>query len=106
MTTTLVLRAEQNPLWLCFEPWATEHTVAPNTAVVLKFDSPTPVEFTHHGHGMTFVSFGKHPDILAEDGQPIEIYSDTMPEAPTELAEGFRMIMDVVPPRPSWGTDN
>jgi hypothetical protein len=102
--TTLLIRSEQNPLWLCFEPWATEHTVPPNTAVVLKFDGA--VEFTHHTYGITFVSFGKHPDILAENGDPIEIYSDTMPEALAELAEGFRTIMSIVPPRPVWGADN
>ncbi|MBP2325506.1 hypothetical protein JOF56_005891 [Kibdelosporangium banguiense] len=104
--TTLLLRTEQNPLWLCFEPWGTEHTIAPNTAVLLEFYSPTPVELTHHTDGITFVSFGRHPDIRAENGDPVEIYSDTMPESPIELAEGFRMIMGIVPPRPSWGSDN
>jgi hypothetical protein len=101
-----MLRAEQNPLWLCLEPWGTEHTVPPNTAVVLVFDNPTPVEFTHHSDGITFVSFGKHPDILTEGGEPIEIYSDSMPEASLAMAEGFRMIMGIVPPRPKWGSDN
>jgi hypothetical protein len=99
MTTTFTMRSDENPLWLCFEPWGTEHTFAAGTAVVLKFDDLAPVELTHHDVGITFVSLGRHPDIFSENGEPLEIYSDTMPEIPGDLPlEGFRFIMDLMPP--------
>jgi hypothetical protein len=101
MTTALTLRAGPQPLWLCFEPWATEYTVAPNTAVVIKFDRQTPIELAHHPNGITFISFGCHPDIWSADGEPVEIFSEFMPETPSGLgAEAFRPIMTAVPPTP------
>jgi hypothetical protein len=62
--------------------WATEYTVPPGTAVVIHFNNETPVELTHHGNGITFMSFGRHPDIWSEDSRPLEIFSDTMPRTP------------------------
>jgi hypothetical protein len=98
VTTELTIRTEQRSLWLCFEPWANEYTVPPHTAVVIHFPS-APLELTHHPDGIIFISFGRHPDIWSHDGQPLEIFSDVMPETPPGVAEdavGF--IIDAVPP--------
>jgi hypothetical protein len=97
MTTELTVRTEERSLWLCFEPWANEYTVAPHTAVVVRFPSPQ-VELTHHPDGIVFLSFGRHPDIWSQDGQPLEIFSDVMPETPGALAAAFRRIISIVPP--------
>lgn len=78
MTTSLTVRADEQPVWLCFEPWASE--------------------LTHHVEGITFLSFGRHPDIWSEDGEPLDIYSDSMPETPEGPMSVFRFIMKAVPP--------
>ncbi len=102
MKTTLTFRAGPRPLPLCFEPWATEFTVEPQTAVLIEFDSEVaPVEVAHHPDGVTFLSFGRHPDVFGEEGEPLQILSDTMPETPSEVPiDAFRAIMALVaPPR-------
>ena len=98
MTTELTIRTEQRSLWLCFEPWANEYTVPPHTVVVVHFPSP-PIELTHQHDGIIFMSFGRHPDIRSQDGQPVEIFSDIMPETPPGIAESaFRSVISAVPP--------
>lgn len=95
----LTVRAEQQSLWLCFEPWATEHTLLPGAAVVIRFGDGIPVEITHQRDGMIFFSLGAHPDLYAEDGSALEIYSEWMPDTPTELsAEMFRTVLGLMPP--------
>jgi hypothetical protein len=95
----LVVRAEQQSLWLCFEPWATEYTLLPGTTVVVRFGDEIPLEVTHHSDGMTFFSLGPHPDLYAEDGTAVEIFSEHLPETPPELsAEMFRTVMELMPP--------
>ncbi|TWP46481.1 hypothetical protein FKR81_35545 [Lentzea tibetensis] len=99
MSTNLVLRADQQSLWLCFEPWATEYTALPGTTIVIRFHNETPVEVAHHRDGMTFFTLGRHPDLYAEDGTPVEIYSEYLPETPKGVPiSGFRFIMEAVPP--------
>jgi hypothetical protein len=97
MTTKLTIRTNDRSLWLCFEPWATEHTVPPDTAIVIHFPTET-YELTHHPDGITFLSFGQHPDLWTEDDTPVEIYSAFMPETPNVPVESFRNIMTWVPP--------
>ncbi|GAA4528066.1 hypothetical protein [Amycolatopsis samaneae] len=98
MTTELTIRAERRSLWLCFEPWANEYTVPPHTAVVVRFPG-LPVELTHHPDGITFLSFGRHPDIWSQDGRPLEIFSNHMPETPPDVAEeAVRRVIGAVPP--------
>lgn len=95
----LVVRAEEQSLWLCFEPWATEYTLLPGAAVVVRFGDEIPVEVVHHRDGMTFFSMGPHPDLYAEDGTALEIYSEYLPPTPPELsAEMFRAVVDLMPP--------
>jgi hypothetical protein len=98
VTTSLTVRAGQQPVWLCFEPWATEYTVAPGTAAVIRFPDDPPAELTHHIEGITFLSFGRHPDIWSEDGRPIEVYSDTAPKTPAISMSALRFVMEAVPP--------
>lgn len=98
MLTSLTVRADEQPVWLCFEPWASEYTVAPGDAVVVKFPDGPPAELTHHFEGITFLSFGRHPDIWSEDGEPLEIYSDSMPETPEVSLTALRFIMKAAPP--------
>jgi hypothetical protein len=98
VTTSLTVRANEQPVWLCFEPWASEYTVAPGGAVVVKFLDGPPVELTHYPEGITFLSFGRHPDIWGEDGEPVEIYSDSMPETPEGSMTALRFIMNAAPP--------
>ncbi|ALG14147.1 hypothetical protein [Kibdelosporangium phytohabitans] len=97
--TTLTVRADRQPLWLCFEPWANEYTVPADTTVVIHFDDKLPIEVTHHPDGMTFFSGGKHPDIYAEDGSPLEILSDVMPEPPGVALDALRAVIAATPPR-------
>lgn len=105
--TTLTVPAGDLPVWLCFEPWATEYTVAPNTTVVIKFDAGTEVELTSHVEGITFMSLGRHPDIWSAGGEPLEIYSETMPETPAGISgELFGWIRTAVPPKPNWSSPN
>lgn len=95
----LVVRAEQQSLWLCFEPWANEYTLLPGSAVVIRFGGDVPVEVVHHRDGMTFFSLGPHPDLYAEDGTAVEIYSEYMPEFPVDLPiAALKHVMEVVPP--------
>ena len=106
VTTTLTVRTEQSSLWLCFEPWANEYTVPPHTAVVIHFAEP-PFELTHRPDGIIFLSLGRHPDVWSEDGQPLEIFSDYMPETPPIAAAEavVRRIVDAIPPirtQPPW----
>lgn len=104
MTTRLTIRTGERSLWLCFEPWATEHTVPPGTAVVIHFPTET-FELTHHPDGITFMSLGRHPDIWSEDGKPLDILSDTMPETPDVSAAVFRSFIAAAPPirtEPPW----
>ncbi len=98
METTLVVHADQRPVWLCFEPWASEYTVPVGTTVVVRFDSS--IELTHHPDGIVFMSFGRHPDICRPDGEPLEIFSDTMPPTPSVSVELMRFVMAAVPPVP------
>jgi hypothetical protein len=104
VTTNLTIRTGTRSLWLCFEPWANEYTVPPDTAVVIHF--PTEAfELTHHPDGITFMSFGRHPDIWTEDGNPLEIFSDTMPETPDVPEAAVRHVIAATPPirtEPPW----
>ena len=100
MTTELTIRAGQTPVWLCFEPWATEYTVGPGMTVVVRFNNRSPVEMTHHVQGITFMSLSRHPDIWDADGTPLEIFSDVMPEVPDVSIAAIRNIMAAVPPVP------
>lgn len=99
MSTNLVVRADQQSLWLCFEPWATEYTALPGTTVVIRFNNETPVEIVHHNEGMTFFTLGRHPDLYDEDGAPVEIYSEYLPETPSGIPmDLIRYVMEAVPP--------
>ncbi|CRK60389.1 hypothetical protein [Alloactinosynnema sp. L-07] len=72
--------------------------------VVIHFNNESDVEVTHHVEGMTFLTFGRHPDLWSVDGHPVEIFSDTMPRTPDASPELARWIMEVVPPvRPRSG---
>lgn len=97
----LVVRAEQQSLWLCFEPWANQYTLLPGTAVLVRFPPDKQVEVVHHHDGMTFYSAGPHPDLYAEDGTAVEIYSEYMPEFPPELEQHMdtlRQIFEITQP--------
>lgn len=95
----LVVRAEHQSLWLCFEPWANQYTLLPGTAVLVRFPPDTPVEVTHHRDGMTFFSLGAHPDLYAEDGSAVEIYSEYMPVFGEDMPiAALRHVMEAVPP--------
>jgi hypothetical protein len=95
----LVVRAEHQSLWLCFEPWANQHALLPGTSVVVRFPDEAAVEVVHHRDGMTFFNVGPHPDLYAEDGTALEIYSEYMPAFPADLPiEALRLVMDIVPP--------
>lgn len=94
----LVVRAEEQSLWLCFEPWASEYTLLPGAAVVVRFSDEIAPEITHHRDGMTFFSVGAHPDLYAEDGTAIEIYSEWLPPWPAELTvEMTRAVIQIMP---------
>ncbi|SES25017.1 hypothetical protein [Lentzea albida] len=95
----LLVRAEHQALWLCFEPWANQHTLLPGNAVVVRFPPDTAVEVAHHLDGMTFFSLGPHPDLYAEDGEAVEMYSEYMPVCPADLPiAALRHVMEIVPP--------
>ncbi|MFJ5988853.1 hypothetical protein [Lentzea sp. NPDC092896] len=95
----LVVRAEHQSLWLCFEPWANQHTLLPGTSVVVRFPDEVAVEVVHHHDGMTFFNVGPHPDLYAEDGTALEIYSEYMPPFPTHLPlDALKLVMDIIPP--------
>ncbi|MFE5207796.1 hypothetical protein [Streptomyces sp. NPDC056600] len=104
-TSRLTVRAEERDVWLCFEPWATEHTVPAGTSVVVEFDGVRSVlEMQHHPEGITFFSNGLHPDLRGEDGSEVLILSDVMPPTPDVSDQAFRNIMSMVPPvRPPAG---
>ncbi|MDT7788055.1 MAG: hypothetical protein QOF58_6474 [Pseudonocardiales bacterium] len=53
--------------------------------LVVRFGDEVSVEVVHHRDGMTFFSLGPHPDLYAEDGEAVEIYSEYMAEFPAEL---------------------
>lgn len=101
----LTVRAGERDVWLCFEPWATEHTVPAGTSVVVAFDGVRSVlEMRHHPEGITFFSNGLHPDLHAEDGSDVLILSNVMPPTPDVSDQEFRTIMSIVPPvRPPAG---
>ena len=101
----LTIRADEQDVWLCFEPCATEHTVPAGTSVVVEFDGVRSVlEMQHHREGITFFSNGLHPDLRGEDGSDVLILSDVMPPTPDVSDQAFRNIMSIVPPvRPSSG---
>jgi hypothetical protein len=95
----ITVRAEKQALWLCFEPWATEYTLLPGAAVVVRFGEGVSAEVTHHNDGMTFFNIGPHPDLYAEDGTALEIYSEYLPATPPELsAELYRAMLELMPP--------
>ena len=95
----LVVRAEQQSLWLCFEPWGSEYTLLPGAAVVIKFGGDIHPEVTHHRDGLIFFSLGPHPDLYAEDGTAIEIYSEWLPPWPAELPVDItRAALEIMPP--------
>lgn len=95
----LVVRAEQQPLWLCFEPWANQYTLLPGTSIVVRFPDDVLVEVVHHRDGMTFFNVGAHPDLYGEDGTAVEIYSEYMPVFPADMPlEAVRYVMEVIPP--------
>jgi hypothetical protein len=101
--TPLKISTAEEPLWLCFEPWANEYTVPSGTTIVIVFDTEqAPVEVMHHADGITFFSLGRHPDIYSDDGCPLEILSETMPSTPTDLSSDpaavFKTIMSLAPP--------
>ncbi|MFH8787584.1 hypothetical protein [Streptomyces roseoverticillatus] len=105
IASRLTVRAGERDLWLCFEPWATEHVVAAGTAVVVEFAGARSVlEMEHHREGITFLSNGLHPDIRGEDGSDVLILSDVMPPTPDVSDETLRDVMSVLPPaRPATG---
>jgi hypothetical protein len=95
----LLVRAEHQSLWLCFEPWANQYTLLPGTSVVVRFPDEAAVEVVHHRDGMTFFSLGEHPDLYGEDGSAVEIYSEYMPIFGADLPiAALRRVMEVVPP--------
>ncbi|MFD4643575.1 hypothetical protein ACFWN2_40140 [Lentzea sp. NPDC058436] len=95
----LLVRAEQQSLWLCFEPWANQYTLLPGNTVLVRFPPDTQVEVVHHRDGMTFFNLGPHPDLYAEDGSAVEIYSEYMPVFGADLPiDVLRHVMEVVPP--------
>jgi hypothetical protein len=96
--STLTIRALEQPLWLCFEPWATEYTVPLGRTAVVRFPRDIAIEVNHHADGITFMTSGCHPDVYSETGDPLLVYSDTMPETPADMMEKFRVIMAAVPP--------
>jgi hypothetical protein len=98
----LTVRSQDEPLWLCFEPWANEYTVPPQTGVVIEFDvEQGGVELMHHADGITFFSLGRHPDVWGEDGEALLILSTVMPPTPDGLSDPdavFKQVMQAVPP--------
>jgi hypothetical protein len=101
--TPLRISAGDEPLWLCFEPWATGYTVPAQTTVVVMFDTDqTPVEMVHRPDGVTFFSLGTHPDVWSATGQPLELFSEVMPVTPSDLSTDagslFKLVMSAVPP--------
>ncbi|WKU46094.1 hypothetical protein Q3V23_19625 [Streptomyces sp. VNUA116] len=95
----LTVRAGERDLWLCFEPWATEHVVAAGTAVVVEFHGArSMLEMEHHREGITFLSSGLHPDLRGEDGSEVLVLSDVMPPTPDVSDEALRRVMSVLPP--------
>ncbi|WP_424888251.1 hypothetical protein [Streptomyces sp. XH2] len=102
----LTVRAGERDLWLCFEPWGTEHVVAAGTAVVVEFHGARSVlEMEHRREGITFLSNGLHPDLRGADGSDVLILSDVMPPAPDVCDETLRGVMSILPPaRPAAGT--
>ncbi|MEU7603835.1 hypothetical protein [Streptomyces sp. NPDC041003] len=75
--------AQEEPLRLCFEPWANEYTVPPGLSVIVEFgDDGRPVEVVHEADGIIFHSGGLHPDVWSLDGEPLFVLSDTMPVSP------------------------
>ncbi|MFB7382916.1 hypothetical protein ACFC6U_23840 [Kitasatospora purpeofusca] len=101
----LTVRADEHDVWLCFEPWATEHTVLAGTSVVVEFEDVRSIlEIQHHREGITFFSNGLHPDLRSEDGSDVLILSDVMPPTPDVSDQAFRNVMSAVPPvRPGSG---
>jgi len=97
--TRLRVRAGGEPLWLCFEPWATDYTIAADTCVVIEFDSEqAPVEITHQNDGMVFFSLGRHPDIWSDDGLPLLVWGDDMPRTPDVAVPAIRNVISLIPP--------
>jgi hypothetical protein len=99
LVSRVTLRAREKDLWLCFEPWATEHTVPAGSSVVVEFDGARSIlEMEHHPEGVPFLSNGLHPDLRGEDGSDILILSDTMPPTPDVSDRALRNVMSIVPP--------
>ena len=95
----MTIRARERDVWLCFEPWATEHTVAAGSSVVLEFVGPLGIlEMEHHPEGVTFLSSGLHPDLRNEDGSDVLILSNVMPPTPDVSEQALRNVMSIVPP--------
>lgn len=71
----------------------------PGAAVVIKFGGDMHPEVTHHHDGMIFFSLGPHPDLYAEDGSAIEIYSEWLAPWPAELpVDVTRAALEIMPP--------
>lgn len=99
LISRLTIRAGEEDVWLCFEPWATEHTVPARSSVVVDFGGTRSiVEMEHHPEGITFFSNGLHPDLRGEDGSDILVLSDVMPPTPDVSEQAFRNIMSIVAP--------
>lgn len=99
LISKVTIRAGETDVWLCFEPWATEHTVSAGSSVVVEFVGPRSIlEMEHHPEGVTFFSNGLHPDLRGEDGSDILILSDVMPATPDVSDLALRNVMSIVPP--------
>jgi hypothetical protein len=95
----LRISAGDEPLWLCFEPWADEFTVPAGTCVVIDFPSLGEVELAHRPDGIVFFTMGAHPDVWSLDGDPLYVVSHEAPHTPTGTPEAVvRHIMAAVPP--------
>ncbi|MFD0276819.1 hypothetical protein ACFVHB_23335 [Kitasatospora sp. NPDC127111] len=81
--TRLLVHAQEKPLELVFEPWATEYTVPAGENVIVQFGADDwPVEVLHAPDGITFYSGGLHPDVWSRDGRPLLVLSAEMPVPP------------------------
>jgi len=78
--TRLLIVADEKPLLLCFEFWASEYTVAAGSGVIVRFDDKgPPIEVVHGPDGITFFSSGAHPEIWTRNGEPLPELNGSMP---------------------------
>lgn len=106
----LTVRTQDQPLWLCFQPWASEYTVPPQTGVIVEFHGdPSELELMHHSDGITFFCLGRHPDVWSEAGEALLIFSAAMPPAPDGRSDPdalFQQVMNAAPSRGNAGNES